>query len=80
MFAIIYMIYIMILNLPITQLSLSTIRIQKHLWKNLPLKHRKMKVYIITFQEKHETLHYSIMLLLSEYCSNFIICTLHNTC
>ena len=63
MFSIIYMIYIMILNLPITQLSFITIRIQKHLLKNFPLKHREMKVYIVTFQEKHETLRYSIMLL-----------------
>ena len=45
----------MILNLPITQLSFITIRIQKHLWKNFPLKYGEMKVYIITFQEKHET-------------------------
>ena len=51
----------MILNLPITQLSFITIRIQKHLWKNFPLKYQEMKVYIITFQEKHEILHYSIM-------------------
>ena len=65
MFAIIYMIYIMILNVPITQLSFITIRIQKHLWKNFPLKYQEMKVYIITFQKKCETLHYSIMLLVS---------------
>ena len=63
MFSTIYMIYIMILNVPITQLSFITIRIQKHLWKKFPLKYREMKVYIFTFQEKHETLHYSIMLL-----------------
>ena len=57
------MIYIMILNLPITQLSFITIRMQKHLWKSFPLKYQEMKVYIISFQEKHETLHYSIMLM-----------------
>ena len=55
MFSMIYMIYIMILNVPITQISFMTIRIQKHLWKNFQLKYREMKVYIITFHEKHET-------------------------
>ena len=62
MFSIIYMIYIMILNVPITQISFITIMLQKHLWKNFQLKYQKMKVYIITLWEKHETLHYSVML------------------
>ena len=53
----------MILNVPITQLSFFTIRIQKHLWKNFPMKYQEMKVYLITFQEKHETLRYCIILL-----------------
>ena len=55
MFSIIYMIYIMLLNVPITQLCFMTIRIQKHLWKNFQLKYQEMKVYIFTFHEKHET-------------------------
>ena len=63
MFSSIYKIYIVILNVPITQISFMTIRIQKHLWENFQLKYREMKLYIITFQEKHETLCYSIMLL-----------------
>ena len=63
MFSIIYMIYIMTLNLPITQLSFITVRIQKHLWKNFPLEDREMKVYTIRFQKIHETLQHSIMLL-----------------
>ena len=41
MFSIIYMIYIMTLSLPTTQLSFITISIQKHLLKNVPLQDRK---------------------------------------
>ena len=55
MFSMIYMIYMMILNVPITQICFMTIRIQKHLWNNFQLKYQEMKVYIITFHEKHET-------------------------
>ena len=55
MFSIIYIIYIMILNLPITQLSFITIRIQKHLWKNFPLQDHEMNVYTMRFQKIHET-------------------------
>ena len=55
MFSMIYMIYMMILNVPITQIGFMTIRIQKHLWNNFQLKHQEMEVYIITFHEKHET-------------------------
>ena len=63
MFSIIYIIYIMILSLPITQLSFITIRIQKHLLKKFPLQDREMKVYTLRFQKIHETLQHSIMLL-----------------
>ena len=63
MFSIFYMIYIMTLNLPTTQLSFITISIQKQLLKNFPLQDRKMKVYTIRFQKIHETCWHSIMLL-----------------
>ena len=54
-FSMIYMIYIMILNVSMTQISIMTIRIQKHLWNNFQLKYQEMKMYLITFHEKHET-------------------------
>ena len=63
MFSIIYMTYIMTFSLPTTQISVITIRIQKHLLKNIPLQDREMKVYTIRFQKIHETLWHSIMLL-----------------
>ena len=54
-FSMIYMIYIMILNISMTQISIMTIGIQKHLWNNFQLKYEDMKMYLITFHEKHET-------------------------
>ena len=57
MFSMIYMIFIMILNVPITQISFMTIRIQKNLWKNFQLKYREMKVYIIICHDmKHDVI------------------------
>ena len=45
----------MILNISMIQISLMTIRIQKHLWNNFQLKYDEMKMYLMTFHEKHET-------------------------
>ena len=45
----------MILNTSMTQISIMTIRVQKHLWNNFQLKYEEMKMYLITFHEKHET-------------------------
>ena len=55
MFSIIYMIYIMILNLPTNEISLLRISIEKHLLKNFPLQHHEMNVYTMRFQKIHET-------------------------
>ena len=45
----------MILNTSMTHISIITIRGQKHLWNNCQLKYEEMKMYLITFHEKHET-------------------------
>ena len=58
-FSMIYMIYIMILNISMTQISLMTIRIQKHLWNNFQLKYEEMKMYLMTF---HENMKHDVML------------------
>ena len=55
MFSIIYMIYIMILNLPTNKISLLRIIIQKHLLKNFPLQHYEMNIYTMRFLKIHET-------------------------
>ena len=54
-FSMISMIYIMISNTSMTQISIMTIRVQKHLWNNFQLKYEEMKMYLITFHEKHKT-------------------------
>ena len=45
----------MILNTSMTQISIMTIRAQKHPWNNFQLKYEEMKMHLITFHEKHET-------------------------
>ena len=55
MFSLIYMIYIMILNLPTNEINLLRISIQKYLLKNFPLQHYEMNVYTMRFQKIHET-------------------------
>ena len=45
----------MILNISMTQISIMTITIQRHLWNNFQLKYEEMKMYLITCHEKHET-------------------------
>ena len=54
-FSMISMIYIMILNTSMTQISIMIIRVQKYLWNNFLLKYEEMKMYPITCHEKHET-------------------------
>ena len=55
MFCIIYMIYIMILNLPANEISLLSMSIQRQLLKNFILQHQEMNIYKIRFQKINET-------------------------
>ena len=55
MFCIIYMIYIMILNLPTNEISLLGMSIQRQLLKNFTLQHQEMNVYTMRFQKIDET-------------------------
>ena len=55
MFCIIYMIYIMILNLPTNEVSLLSMSIQRQLLKNFTLQHQEMNVYTMRFQKINET-------------------------
>ena len=55
MFCIIYMIYIMILNLPTNERTLLSMSIQRQLLKNFRLQHQEMNVYTMRFQKIDET-------------------------
>ena len=55
MFCTIYMIYIMILNLPTNEITLLSMSIQRQLLKNFRLQHQKMNVYTMRFQKIDET-------------------------
>ena len=55
MFCTIYMIYIMMLNLPTNEISLLAMTIQRQLLKNFRLQHQEMNVYTMRFQKIDET-------------------------
>ena len=55
MFCIIYMIYIMILNLPTNERTLLSMRIQRQFLKNFRLQHQEMNIYTMRFQKIDET-------------------------
>ena len=55
MFCIIYMIYIMILNLHTNEITLLSMRIERQLLKNFRLQHQEMNVYTMRIQKIDDT-------------------------